>query len=226
MRALHDALGPDTPLRIDPNGGWTTETSIRVGRELAGVLEYLEDPTNTMAGMSATRAALLTDDNPMPLATNMVVTSFDHIHEAILTDAVQVILADHHYWGGLRAITHLGKLAATHGIGLSMHSNSHLGLSLMAMVHVAAATPHLTYASDTHYPWQYEADEIIEGGRVPIRNGAVVVPTTPGLGVTLDQDALARGRERYDRCPYKERDDRTPMRQRVDPDWEFKLARW
>ena len=226
MRALHEALGPGTPLRIDPNGGWTTETSIRVGRELAGVLEYLEDPTNTMAGMSATRAALLTDDNPMPLATNMVVTSFDHIHEAILTDAVQVILADHHYWGGLRAITHLGNLAATHGIGLSMHSNSHLGLSLMAMVHVAAATPHLTYASDTHYPWQYEADEIIEGGRVPIRNGAVVVPTTPGLGVTLDQDALARGRERYDRCPYKERDDRTPMRQRVDPEWEFKLARW
>ncbi len=226
IRALHEALGPGTPLRIDPNGGWTTETSIRVGRDLNGILEYLEDPTNTMAGMSATRGALLADGNAMPLATNMVVTAFDHIHEAVLTDAVQVILADHHYWGGLRAITQLGRLAQTHGIGLSMHSNSHLGLSLLAMVHVAAATPHLTYASDTHYPWQDASDEIIEGGRVPIVDGKIAVPTCPGLGANLDQDALARGRERYDRCPYRERDDRTPMRERVDPNWEFKLARW
>ena len=226
MQALHEALGPETPLRIDPNGGWTTETAIRVGRELRRVLEYLEDPTDTMAGMSATRAALLADGNPMPPATNMVVTAFEHIHEAVLTDAVQVILADHHYWGGPRSIVELGKLAQVHGIGLSMHSNSHLGLSLMAMVHAAAATPHLTYASDTHYPWQYAADEIIEGGRVPIVDGKIAVPTAPGLGVSIDQDALARGRERYERCPYRERDDRTPMRERVDPTWEFKLARW
>jgi len=226
IKALAEALGPGTPLRIDPNGGWTAETSIRVGRELRGVLEYLEDPASTMADMAATRAALLSDGNEMPLATNMVVTDWAHIPEAVATDAVQVILADHHYWGGLRAITHLGKLAQTFGLGLSMHSNSHLGLSLLAMTHVAAATPHLTFAADTHYPWQDAEDEILEGGRVPIRNGKIAVPTGPGLGASIDQDALARGRERYDRCPYRERDDRTPMRARVDPAWEFKLARW
>jgi glucarate dehydratase len=226
MRALSEALGPGTPLRIDPNGGWTAETAIRVGRELRGILEYLEDPASTMADMSATRAALVADENEMPLATNMVVTDWAHIPEAVATDAVQVILADHHYWGGLRAITHLGKLAQTFGLGLSMHSNSHLGLSLLAMTHVAAATPNLTYAADTHYPWQDAADEILEGGRVPIIDGKVAVPKAPGLGATLDQDALARGKERYERCSYRERDDRTPMRQRVDPAWEFKLARW
>jgi glucarate dehydratase len=107
-----------------------------------------------------------------------------------------------------------------------MHSNSHLGLSLLAMTHVAAATPNLTYAADTHYPWQDAADEILEGGRVPIIDGKVSVPTAPGLGANLDQDALARGKERYERCSYRERDDRTPMRARVDPAWEFKLARW
>jgi glucarate dehydratase len=226
IKAMADAFGLSMPLRIDPNGGWTAETSIRVGRELRGILEYLEDPASTMADMAATRAALLADGNDTPLATNMVVTAWDHIPEAVATDAVQVILADHHYWGGLRAITHLGKLAQTFGLGLSMHSNSHLGLSLLAMTHVAAATPNLTYAADTHYPWQDAADEILEGGRVPIRDGMVTVPTAPGLGANLDQDALARGKERYERVPYRERDDRTPMRQRVDPAWEFKLARW
>jgi glucarate dehydratase len=224
--ALRDALGPDTPLRIDPNGGWTPATSIQVGRALEGVLEYFEDPAPTMAGMAEVRRGLLVNGNPTPLATNMVVTSFDEIAEGVKTDAVQVILADHHYWGGLRAITQLGAIAQAHGLGLSMHSNSHLGLSLLAMTHVAAATPHLTYASDTHYPWQSADDEILVGGRVKIEHGAIQVPTAPGLGAEIDQDALARGRERYDTCGYRVRDDRAEMRKHVDPNWEYLMPRW
>jgi len=226
IHALREALGPDTPLRIDPNGAWTPQTSLEVGKALAGVLEYFEDPAPTMAGMAEVRRGLLADGNPMPLATNMVVTSFDELADGVNADAVQVILADHHYWGGLRAITHLGTAAQALGLGLSMHSNSHLGLSLLAMVHVAAATPHLTYASDTHYPWQSAEDEILAGGRVEIKNGAIQVPTAPGLGAEIDQDALARGRERYDRCGYRVRDDRAEMRKHVDPAWEYLMPRW
>jgi glucarate dehydratase len=94
------------------------------------------------------------------------------------------------------------------------------------MTHVAAATPHLTYACDTHYPWQDAQDEILESGRVPIVEGAVRVPTEPGLGATLDRDALARGRERYERCPVRERDDEEEMRRRVDPDWRRVVPAW
>lgn len=224
--ALRDAFGPDTPLRIDPNGGWIPATAIEVGRKLEGVLEYFEDPSPTTAGMAEVRRGLLAAGNPLPLATNMVVNAFHDVPEALATDAVQVILADHHYWGGLRAITQLGRIAQTFGIGLSMHSNSHLGLSLLAMVHVAATTPHLTYASDTHYPWQAAEDEILATGRVEIRDGKIQVPTAPGLGAELDRDALARGRERYERCAYRERDDAIEMRKHIDPAWEFKLARW
>ena len=107
-----------------------------------------------------------------------------------------------------------------------MHSNSHLGLSLLAMVHLAAATPHLTYASDTHYPWQNAADEILAGGRVAFAGGAVPVPTAPGLGADLDRDALARGRERYERCGYRDRDDEAEMRRHVDPSWRRLAPRW
>lgn len=224
--ALRDALGPDVPLRIDPNGAWTVETSIRVGTALAGALEYLEDPTPGLDGMAAVRRGLLAAGVETPLASNNAVTSFAELPGVVRRDAAQVILADHHYWGGLREIAHLGRLCAAFGIGLSMHSNSHLGPSLLVMTHLAAATPHLTFASDTHYPWQDAADEILAGGRVPVEGGAVRVPTAPGLGAELDRDALARGAERYARCGSRNRDDEAEMRAHVDPSWRRVVPRW
>jgi glucarate dehydratase len=108
-----------------------------------------------------------------------------------------------------------------------MHSNNHLGISMMTMAHAAAASEHLAHACDTHYPWQTDRDEVVAGGRVPIRDGNVVLSkTTPGLGVELDYDQLARGRERYERLPYRKRDDEAEMRKRVDPDWRRVLPRW
>ena len=119
------------------------------------------------------------------MASNVAVTSFGDIPASVAADAVQIILCDHHYWGGMRQVQHLAKLAETFNIGLSMHSNSHLGISLMAMAHVAAATPHLTYACDTHYPWQSEKDEVVLGGKILLKDGCVTIPEKPGLGVDL-----------------------------------------
>jgi glucarate dehydratase len=225
MVALRDAL-PGLPLRIDPNGAWSVATSVHVGTALAGALEYLEDPAPGQENMAAVRRALLAAGVDTPLASNNALTSFAELRTALELGAAQVILSDHHYWGGLRAIAQLGRICETFGIGLSMHSNSHLGLSLLAMTHLAAAVPHLTYASDTHYPWQSAEDEILEGGRVRFTNGAVRVPDAPGLGGSLDQDALARGKERYERCGYRGRDDVAEMRAHVDPAWERLAPRW
>ncbi|MDQ4100003.1 MAG: glucarate dehydratase [Chloroflexota bacterium] len=226
MRALRAALGPNVPLRIDPNAAWTVDTSVAVAVALADTLEYLEDPAPGMDGMAALHARLVDEGLTMPLATNMVVTSFDDVRPSLDPPAVDIILGDHHYWGGLRATTHLGTLCSALGLGLSMHSNSHLGISLLAMTHVAAATPNLTYACDTHYPWQDEPDEVLVGGKIPVIDGAVTVPSTPGLGVEIDRDALARGRERYARCGFTERDDAGEMRRRVDPEWRHIQPRW
>jgi glucarate dehydratase len=96
----------------------------------------------------------------------------------------------------------------------------------MAMTHVAAATPHLTYACDTHYPWQSAIDEVVEGGRIEIKEGCVTIPEKPGLGVTLDYDQLARGKERYSKLSYRKRDDEAEMRKYVDPNWKRILPRW
>jgi glucarate dehydratase len=229
MRHLHQAFGPAVPLRMDPNCAWSVETSLRVGRTLATELGgegYLEDPAPGLDGMAAVRRCLLESGVATPLATNVAVTSFADLPECIRRGSAQVILCDPHYWGGVRQIQHLSRLCATFGLGLSMHSNSHLGVSLMAMAHAAAAAPHLTYACDTHYPWQAEEDEVIAGGRVPITGGVVRIPDRPGLGVELDPDRLARGCERYARCEYRKRDDEEQMRLYVDPGWRRIVPRW
>lgn len=226
MRQLRAAFGPEMPLRIDPNCAWTVPTSIEIGKALAGTLEYFEDPTPGIPGMGEVRRGVLAEGIDMPLATNMCVVRFEQIPDAVRHEAAQVILGDHHFWGGLRAVVELGRLCQTFGIGMSMHSNSHLGISLMAMVHLAAATPWLTYDCDTHYPWQDEADEILVGGKIPIVDGAVQVPDRPGLGIEVDRDALARGHERYQAVPYRDRRDDHEMRLKYDPAWEMKLPRW
>lgn len=229
VRQLYKEFGSNVPQRIDPNSAWSVDTSVKVGEQLAVELSgggYLEDPTAGIDGMSAVRKKLLAKGINVPLASNVAVTSFRDIPLSVAKDAVQIILCDHHYWGGMRQVQHLAKLAETFGVGLSMHSNSHLGISLMAMAHVAAATPHLTYACDTHYPWQSASDEVVEGGRVPIVGGCVMISDKPGLGVTIDYDQLERGKERFKKIPFRKRDDEAEMRKHVDPTWTRKLPRW
>ncbi|MBO0851800.1 MAG: glucarate dehydratase, partial [Pseudonocardia sp.] len=204
--------------RLDPNAAWRPDTAIGVAEQLDGVLEYLEDPTPGIDGM-----ARVTERAGMPLATNMCVVSFDDLEPGFRARAVGVVLSDHHFWGGLRDTQALSVACRAFGVGLSMHSNSHLGISLAAMVQVAAATPHLSYACDTHWPWK--TSDVIVPGALEFVGGAVRVPDRPGLGVELDPDALARAHEDYLRCGLTKRDDVTYMRRFV-PDFEPNTARW
>lgn len=217
IEALHAAF-PDHPLRLDPNAAWTPQTSVKVAAGLAGILEYLEDPTPGIEGMAEVAAQA-----PMPLATNMCVVAFDQLAPAVANNAVQVVLSDHHYWGGLQRSRLLAGICDTFGLGLSMHSNSHLGVSLAAMVHLAGATPNLTYACDTHWPWKTE--EVVKPGVLAIRDGSVAVPTTPGLGIEIDDDALVALHEQYVRCGLRDRDD-TGYMQDIDPSFEAISPRW
>jgi glucarate dehydratase len=217
IEALRDAF-PDVPIRLDPNTAWTVATSIKVGRELDGVLEYLEDPTPGLDGM-----AEVARDVSMPLATNMCVVGFEDIAPAIEKKSVQVILSDHHYWGGLTKVKGLSEICDTFDLGLSMHSNSHLGISLAAMTHVAAAVPNLTYALDTHWPWKFE--DVIVDGALDFVDGAIAVPSAPGLGVELDHDALGVLHEQYLACGITERSDTSYM-QSFHPDYRSELPRW
>lgn len=218
MFALREAFGPDVPLRIDPNGVWAVETAINYGRMLKPIVEYLEDPVRGQEDMAFVRKEL-----GIPLATNMCTTSFEDLPNSIRVHSEDIILSDHHFWGGLHASTKLAAICQTFGRDLSMHSNSHLGISLAAMVHLGAALPNLRNALDTHYPWQ--SDEVIVGGRWKFEEGSVQVPEGPGLGVELDREALAALHQNYLACGLTKRDDEIEM-QKLQPGWKFQAVRW
>lgn len=178
---------PDAPLRWDPNAAWSVETSIRVAHRLvaSGIdLEYLEDPTQGLEGMSQVRQAV-----SVPLATNMCLVAWDQLAPGIRMRAVDVILSDLHYWGGFQQNRKMIAVAEAFNLGVGMHSDRELGISTAAMLHFAAATPWIMHSIDSHYHDQL--DDIVTTPFV-YRNGCLRVPDGPGLGVELDRDKLAR----------------------------------
>jgi glucarate dehydratase len=214
MKELAARLGPNALLRIDPNGRWRQETALRIGKKLAGIpLEYYEDPVNGQKAMAEVRKG-----TGLKMSTNMCVTRFEHIPEALALKPIDVLLCDHHYFGGFAGCQALGPISRAAGWALSQHSNNHSGVTMAAMIHLGASIPELTLASDTHYPWLVETTDIIEGPKLAIKDGRMAVPPGPGLGVTLDQDKLARGAETYIKCGMHGRNDATLMK-RLEPGW-------
>ncbi len=209
---------PDHALRIDPMGAWRVETAAGICKTLGGILEYLEDPVRGMDAM-----AELAAQTDMPLATNLVVVEFEQVFEAHRKGAVQIVLSDHHYWRGATGAVTLGRMCAAAEMGVSMHSNTHLGISLAAMLHVASATPNLSHDCDTHYPWT--GHDVVEGERFEFRDGRLAVPRGPGLGVSLDREALQQLHALYRENSVKDRDD-TEEILRYIPDYVGKVPRW
>jgi glucarate dehydratase len=206
-RAVASSLEGDR-FRFDPNGVWSTETAIWFGQEITDLRnDYLEDPVFGMAGMRRVREKV-----PMPLATNTVVVNFEQLAANILDTAVDVILLDTTFWGGIRPCIKAAGICDTFQLGVVVHSSGELGIQLATMLHLGAVIPNLSFAADAHY--HHLIDDIIEGGKFQYRNGAIKVPEGAGLGVRLDRDKLAEYQELYKRLgsyPY----DQDPLR----PGW-------
>ena len=215
LKAISDRFGGKHLVRIDPNARWSLDTSLKIARGMQDLpLEYYEDPIVGQEGMAEVRRKC-----GLKMSTNMCVTQLEHIPRAVTTQPVDVVLADHHGWGGFAACQALGMMAAPLGWTLSQHSNNHAGISMAAMIHLAALIPELTMASDTHYPWLADGADIIAGGKLPMTGGRMKIPTAPGVGVELDRDRLAAAHEDYLKCGMRDRDDATTMRM-VEPGWE------
>jgi glucarate dehydratase len=206
-RALAAALDEDR-FRFDPNAVWSTETAIWFGQQIEDIHnDYLEDPVFGMNGMRRVREKVR-----MPLATNTVVVNFEQLAANVLHTAVDVVLLDTTFWGGIRACVKAAGVCETFQLGVAVHSSGELGIQLATMLHLGAVIPNLSFAADAHY--HHLTDDIIQGGKLKYVNGAIAVPTAPGLGVKLDRDKVAEYRELYLRLgsyPY----DQDPLR----PGW-------
>ena len=208
LRLLRKEFG-DAPLRWDPNAAWSVESSIRIGRKLLseGIdLEYLEDPTWNLEGMSQVRKAV-----EIPLATNMCLVSYEQLAPGIRMRSVDIILADVHFWSGFRENQRMIAVCDAFQLGVGMHSDRELGVSTAAMLHLAAASPSMQYAIDSHYHDQ--VDDIISQPFV-YKDGCFTVPTGPGLGVTVDWDQVAK----YNRL-YKSQGQVNEFYDKRRPDW-------
>lgn len=206
-RALATAF-PEDRLRFDPNGVWSTEQAIRFGQAIQALRnDYLEDPVFGLNGMRRTRQMIR-----VPLATNTVVVNFEQLAANALDTAVDVILLDTTFWGGIRACVKAAAVCETFQLGVAVHSSGELGIQLATMLHLGAVIPNLTFAADAHY--HHLTGDVIEGGPLRYQDGTIAVPTGPGLGVKLDRDKLREYSELYKRLgnyPY----DQDPAR----PGW-------
>jgi glucarate dehydratase len=191
-RALANAFVDDS-LRFDPNAVWSTEQAIRFGQTIEHLRnDYLEDPVFGMNGMRRTREKVR-----VPLATNTVVVGFEQLAANVLDTAVDVILLDTTFWGGIRACVKAASVCETFQLGVAVHSSGELGIQLATMLHLGAVLPNLSFAADAHY--HHLTDDIIEGGLMQYEGGAIRVPDGPGLGVKLNRDKLKEYSELYRR---------------------------
>jgi len=191
-KAVAAALPADR-VRFDCNAVWSTEQDIRFGQAIEGLRnDYLEDPVFGLHCMRRTRQMIR-----VPLATNTVVVNFEQLAANILDTAVDVILLDTTFWGGIRACVKAAGVCETFQIGVAVHSSGELGIQLASMLHLGAVIPNLSFAADAHY--HHLTDDIIQGGLMRYEGGSIAVPTAPGLGVKLDRDKLGEYRELYQR---------------------------
>jgi glucarate dehydratase len=206
-RALAAAM-PGDRLRFDPNGVWSTEQAIWFGQRIEDLNnDYLEDPVFGLHGMRRTRQMVR-----MPLATNTVVVGFEQLAANVLETAVDVILLDTTFWGGIRPCVKAAGICEAFQLGVAVHSSGELGIQLATMLHLGAVLPNLTFAADAHY--HHLLDDVIVGGKMRYCGGAIEVPSAPGLGVTLDREKLGLYHELFKRLgtyPY----DQDPLR----PGW-------
>ena len=191
-RALAAAF-PGDSFRFDPNGLWSTEQAIRFGQAIEDLRnDYLEDPVFGLNGMRRTRQMVR-----VPLSTNTVVVNFEQLAANVLDLAVDVILLDTTFWGGIRPCVKAASICETFQLGVAVHSSGELGIQLASMLHLGAVLPNLSFTADAHY--HHLTGDIIEGGLLRYSDGAIEVPRGPGLGVKLDREKLHEYSELYQR---------------------------
>ncbi len=189
-RALASAF-PNDRVRFDPNGVWSTEQAISFGLAIEDLHnDYLEDPVYGLNGMRRVREKVR-----VPLATNTVVVNFEQLAANVLATAVDVVLLDTTFWGGIRQCIKAAGVCETFQLGVAVHSSGELGIQLATMLHLGAVLPNLTFAADAHY--HHLKDDVIRGGLLRYRDGTIDVPAGPGLGVELDREKMRQYAELY-----------------------------
>ncbi|MEJ7928407.1 glucarate dehydratase [Ramlibacter sp. AN1015] len=217
VRALHERF-PDARVTLDPNGGWLLEDAVRLMRDMHGVLAYAEDPCGAEEGFSGREVmAEFRRATGLPTATNMVATDWRQLAHALSLQAVDIPLADPHFWT-MAGSVRVAQTCRDWGLTWGSHSNNHFDVSLAMFTHVGAAAPGRVTAIDTHWIWQ--DGQRLTREPLKIEGGSVRVPDRPGLGIELDMDEVEKAHALYRQHGLGARDDAVAMQYLV-PGWRF-----
>lgn len=210
---------PEARITLDPNGAWSLNEAIELGRQLKGVLAYAEDPCGAEQGYSGREVmAEFRRATGLPTATNMIATDWRQMGHTLSLQSVDIPLADPHFWT-MQGSVRVAQMCNDFGLTWGSHSNNHFDISLAMFTHVAAAAPGKITAIDTHWIWQ-EGNQRLTQQPLQIKGGRVQVPEKPGLGVELDMDQVMKAHQLYQKFGLGARDDALAM-QFLVPNWTF-----
>jgi muconate cycloisomerase len=191
VRAVREVAGPDIPVTLDSNCGWTVQQAKWCLCQLAGVNLLLAEqpiPAGDPAALAEVRrdapCPIMADESVFTLQDAWLLTT----HRA--ADILSVYPGKH---GGIAATAEIVAVAKAAGLRCTIGSNLELGIGTAAMLHVAAAFPEVDtdrFPADTIGPFYHDADLITK----PLDLGPpyAKVPDNPGLGVELDEEQLKR----------------------------------
>jgi glucarate dehydratase len=209
---------PEARVTLDPNGAWSLAEAIAVCKGKNDILAYAEDPCGAENGYSGREVmAEFRRATGLPTATNMIATDWRQLGAAIKLDAIDIPLADPHFWT-MQGSVRVGQLCSEWGLTWGSHSNNHFDISLATFTHVAAAVPGRVTAIDTHWIWQ--DGQRLTRDPLEIRDGHVAVPERSGLGIEIDLDALDAAYRLYQQHGLGARDDGVGMQYLVEG-WTF-----
>ena len=213
----------DARITIDPNGGWLLDDAIRLCKGLNHVLTYAEDPCGAENGYSGREVmAEFLRATGLPTATNMVATNWREMCHSIMLQAVDIPLADPHFWT-LTGASRVAQLCHEWGLTWGCHSNNHFDISLAMFSHVGASAPGNPTALDTHWIWQ-EGQARLTKNPLQISNGKIKLHDKPGLGIELDMQQIMNAHELHKKLANGARNDAIAM-QYLIPGWQFDRKR-
>jgi len=196
VAAVREAAGPDARLTVDANQGWLdAKTAVRAIRMLEPYgIEFVEQPVR-MDDLEAARFVRAHVD--VPIALDESVRGPREALAAATAGACDIFVVKLMKTGGILNALKVNAIAEAAGISVMMGNMGESSLGLAAHFHLNVALANATHC-DADLPWRpggYERD-IGTGLRAELRDGVstVLVPQAPGLGITLDEDAVAAQR--------------------------------
>jgi o-succinylbenzoate synthase len=190
VRAIRAAIGLTVQLRLDANASWSFEQAVSILQACAECdIQYVEQPlpADDLTGMRVLRQTV-----PIPIAADEAVTDLASARHILDQSAADVLILKPQLLGGLRTAQRIVQMAFERHVNCTITSALETGIGMVALLHLVAATPAITEACGLGTLSLLD-DTLLEDDLL-LRQGNIVVPIAPGLGLKANLKTLTKGK--------------------------------